>query len=153
MSEHQKHTEFLSHCILYDEGAGREKLVEEIAQIQCDINCVHHAVRLLAILIALAVAALGYGMVLMDDFLYRTPPFIINFIYALIAGSLICLLAFMCLGVIYRKKLDQRRDKCRRVVMNLLASRLGKSGETIHVANKVDPVDPSPVTVQSAVRG
>jgi len=145
MCEHQKHTEFLSQCILYDESAGRKKLVEEIAQIQRDMRCVQHAVRLLAIFTALVVAAFGYGVVLVDNFLYSTPQFIINFIYALIAGSLTCLLAFVGLGIIYRKKLDQRRDKCRQVVINLLESRLIKP-----VANQVDA---SPITIESAARG
>ena len=46
MSEHQKHTEFLRHCILYDESAKRQELHERITQIQRDARCVRRAVWL-----------------------------------------------------------------------------------------------------------
>ena len=126
MSEHQKHTEFLRQCILYDESAQRHELVEGIARIQRDARCVRRAVWLMAILTALSVFGLGYGTVLVDNFPYNTPQFVVNLIYALGLGSLISLLAFLGLGMVYRWKLDQRREECRQKVARLLESRLGK---------------------------
>ena len=126
MSEHQKHTEFLRHCILYDESAKRQELHERITQIQRDARCVRRAVWLMAMLIALVVAGLGYEMILVDNFPYNMPQLIINLVCALGLGSLISLLAFMGLGMVYRKKLDQRREECRQLVARLLESRLGK---------------------------
>jgi hypothetical protein len=126
MSEHQKHTEFLRHCILYDESARRQELHERITQIQRDARCVRRAMWLMAMLIALVVAGLGYEMILVDNFPYNMPQLIINLVCALGLGSLISLLAFMCLGMVYRMKLDQRREECRQLVARLLESRLGK---------------------------
>ena len=126
MSEHQKHTEFLRHCILYDESARRQELHERITQIQRDARCVRRAVWLMAMLIALVVAGLGYEMILVDNFPYNMPQLIINLVCALGLGSLISLLAFMGLGMVYRMKLDQRREECRQLVARLLESRLGK---------------------------
>jgi hypothetical protein len=167
MSEHQKHTEFLRQCLLYDESARRQELAEGITQIQRDARCVRRAVWLMALLTALAVAGLAYGVVLADNFPYNTPQFIIDIIYALGVGSLISLLAFMGLGMVYRKKLDERREECRQIVMRLLESRLGKpvtaplrdmrdnragerDGRSDRVANEVDG---SPVKIESAARG
>jgi hypothetical protein len=126
MSEHQKHTEFLRQCILYEDSAGRHELEKGIVQIQRDARCVWRAAWLMAILIAFVVAGLGYGEVLADNFLYDTQPFLINLICALGVGSIICLVVLVGLGLIYRMKLDQRREECRQLVAKLLESRLGK---------------------------
>jgi hypothetical protein len=80
----------------------------------------------MALLTMLAVTGLGYGAVLVEDFPYTTQQSIINIIGALGVGSLICLLAFAGLGIIYRWKLDQQREECRERVTRLLESRLGK---------------------------
>ena len=126
MSEHQKHTEFLRHCLRYGESTEHQKLEEGITQVQRDARCVRRAVWLMAILTALFVAGLGYGTVLVANFPYNAPRFIVNLIYALGLGSLISLLAFVGLGMVYRRKLDHRREECRQRVARLLESRLGK---------------------------
>ena len=167
MSEHQKHTEFLRQCILYDESARRQELHEGITQIQRDARCVQRAAWLMAMLTALVVAGLGYAVILMDNFPYNIPQFIINIICGLGLGSLISLLAFVGLGMIYRRKLDQQREECRQLVARLLESRLGKPGttplrdmrdnrvsegnsKTARVANEVND---SLVKIESAARG
>jgi hypothetical protein len=126
MSEHQKHTEFLRHCLRYGDSAEHQALEEEITQIQRDERCVQRAVWLMAVLTALAVAGLGYPVILVENFSYNMPQFTLNLVCALGVASLICLLVFAGLGMVYRKKLDQRREECRQLVTKLLASRLGK---------------------------
>lgn len=126
MSEHEKHTEFLRHCLRYDESAGREQLMQEIARIQRDLRCVQRAAWLMALLGVLLVAVLGYGTILMANFPYNTSQFVINLIVAISAGILVSLLAFVGLWLVYRWKLDLRREECRQMVAKLLESRLGK---------------------------
>ena len=167
MSDHEKHTEFLRQCILYDESARRQELHEGITQIQRDARCVRRATWLMAMLIALVVAGLGYEVILVDNFPYNLPQLIINLVCALGIGSLISLLAFMGLGMVYRTKLDQQREECRQLVARLLESRLGKpvttslrdlrdnrngegDGWTVRVANEVNG---SPVKIESAAHG
>ena len=167
MSDHEKHTEFLRQCILYDESARRQELHEGITQIQRDARCVRRAAWLMAMLTALVVAGLGYEMILVDNFPYNLPQFIINLICALGMGSLISLLAFMGLGMVYRMKLDQHREECRQLVARLLESRLGKpvttplrdmpdnragegDGRTVRAANEGNG---SSVNIQSAAQG
>ena len=126
MSEHQKHTEFLRHCLRYGESTEHQALEEKITQIQRDERCVQRAMWLMAILTALVVAGLGYPVILVENFPYNVPQFTLNLVCALGVASLICLLAFVGLGMAYRRKLDQRREECRQLVTKLLASRLGK---------------------------
>ncbi|HEX7617731.1 MAG TPA: hypothetical protein VF480_03320 [Verrucomicrobiae bacterium] len=126
MSEHQKHTEFLRHCLRYGESTEHQELEEGITQVQRDARCVRRAVWLMAILAALVLAGLGYGTVLVDNFPHNAPQFIVNLIYALGLGALISLVVFAGLGMVYRWKLDQRREECRQRVAKLLESRLGK---------------------------
>jgi hypothetical protein len=126
MSEHQKHTEFLRHCLRYGESAEHQALEEKIARIQRDARCVQRAVWLMAILTALAAAGLGYPAILLENFPYDAPQFILNLVCALGLASLICLLVFTGLGMIYRNQLNQRREESRLLVTKLLASRLGQ---------------------------
>ena len=153
MSEHQKHTEFLRHCLRYGESAEHQALEEKITQIQRDERCVQRAVWLMAIFTALAVAGLGYPVILVEGFPYNVPQFTLNLVCALGVASFICLLLFVGLGMAYRRKLDQRREECRQLVTKLLASRLGRpvatpprdrqdnrvgerDGRTVRVANE-----------------
>ena len=151
MSEHQKHTEFLRHCLRYGESTEHKELEEGITQVQRDARCVRRAVWLMAMVAALVMAGLGYGTVLVDNFPYNAPQFIVNLIYALGLGSLISLVVFAGLEMVYRWKLDQRREECRQRVARLLESRLGKpvitplqdncagegDGRTVRVASEV----------------
>jgi hypothetical protein len=126
MSEHQKHTEFLRDCLRYGESTEHQKLEQGITQVQRDARCVRRAVWLMTILATLAVAGLGYGTVLVDNFPYNVPQFVLNLIFAVGLGALISLVAFAGLGMVYRTKLDQHREECRQRVAKLLESRLGK---------------------------
>ena len=118
----------------------------------------------MAILIALVMAGFVYGTILVDNFPYNVPQFIVNLVCALGLGSLISLLAFVGLGLVYRWKLDQRREECRQRIARLLESRLGKSlttpwrdnrdGEEDDRAGRVaGKVNDSPVKIESAARG
>lgn len=126
MNEHQKDTAFLRQCIRYDDSAERHRLEERIARVQGDELCLRRAMWLMALLMGLAVAGLGYGVVFVENVLYNTSQFIIAIICAVGIGSLFCLLVFMGLGIAYRNNLDQRREECRQLVTRLLESRLGK---------------------------
>jgi len=100
--------------------------MDEIIRIQRDARSVRRAVWLMAILAALAVFGLGYGMILVNNFPYNVPQFIANIFCALVVSWLICIIAFAGLGMIYRMNLNRRREECRRIVTRLLESRLGK---------------------------
>ena len=123
MSDYQRETAFLRECILHDDTGERHKLEEKLAQLQQNQRCVRRAAWLMALLAALATAALCYAAVFLTDY----PPhsrfatgFAIKVLCVLAVGSLICLLAFLGLGAVYRKGLDQRREECRRLVTKLL---------------------------------
>ncbi len=129
-NEHQKETAFLRHCIRYDESPGRRALDDRITQIQRNERSVRRAMWLMALLAALAVAGLGYALIFLDDYPQRTSQFVTRFVVqvfgALGLASMICVVAFVGLRMIYRTKLDRRREECRQLVTRLLESRLGK---------------------------
>jgi hypothetical protein len=164
MSEHQTHTKFLRQCLLYDDSSERRQLEARLIRVQCDLRCVQRAAWLMALLTMLAVAGFGYGAVLVEGFPYTTQQSIINIMCALGVGSLISLLTFACLGIVYRWKLDQQREKCRAHVTRLLESRLGKpvvahcqdhraggeNGGSVRVASEAGG---SPGNIESAAQG
>ena len=127
MSDHHKQTEFLKRCLGYEESARCRELKQQITQIQRDERCVRSAVWLMAILTALAVTGLGYPAILLANFPYSAPRFIVNLFCSIGAGSFVSFLAFAGLGVIYRKRLEHRREECRQRVSKLLETRLGNA--------------------------
>ncbi len=157
MSEHQKHTEFLRQCILYADSPGCQELEKGIIQIQRDARCVWRAAWLMAMLVALAAAGVGYGEVLGESFPYDTQSFVVNLICALGVGSMICLVVLAGLGLVYRLRLDQRREECRQLVAKLLELRLGKPVTTAGRGRRDDRVanegNGSPLTIESAAQG
>jgi len=126
MSEHQRETDFLRHCISYDESPERQKLDARLTQILRDERCVRRAVWLMSVLAALALTGLCFATFLTENISQDTSHLIIKVISALGLASMICLVAFVGLRLIYRMKLDQRREECRQLVTSLLESRLGK---------------------------
>jgi hypothetical protein len=110
----------------HDESAGRQELEEEITRIQRNARCVQRAEGLMALLTTLAVAGLGYPSILLENFPFGAPPLIMHLFYALAVGSLVSLLAFAGLGMVYRKKLDRREEARRRLVAKLFEPGLGQ---------------------------
>jgi hypothetical protein len=129
-SEHERETAFLRRCIRYETDAKGRQLDERICQIQRDERCLRRATWLMALVAALAAAGLGYGAVFSDNFPFRMSQFesqlLIKGIGTLVVGSLICLVAFAGIGLVYRRELNQRREDCRRLVTKLLESHLGE---------------------------
>ena len=130
MSDDQRDTAFLRQCLLYDDSAERHQLEARITQVQRDERCVRPAVWLMALLTGLAMAGLCYAAVFLTHQTQNVSqfitPFIVKVLGALGLGSLICMLVFIGLGMVYRKELDQSREACRRLAAKLLESRLGK---------------------------
>jgi hypothetical protein len=127
MSDHHKQTEFLKQSLRYDESDRCKELAREIARIQRDERCVRRAAWLMAALTALTMAGFVYPVIMMANFPYSAPRFIVNLFCSIGAGSFVSFLAFAGLGVIYRKRLEHRREECRQRVSKLLETRLGNA--------------------------
>lgn len=150
MSEHQKQTDFLKRCLLYDDTAESRKLAERIAQAQQDQCRVRRGLRLMSVLAVLAVVGLCYSAVFLayypQSILGFTTHFITQFFCVLGLVSTICLLVFGYLGVVYRLNLDQRREQCRQFVTKVLESRMGKPAITHShdtVADEISGTNPA----------
>jgi hypothetical protein len=130
MNDHQRQTAFLRQCLLYDDTEERHRLEERITQLQRDELSVRRAVWLMALLAAMAMTGLGYAAVFMAEYPLNVPQlttrFAIKALCVLGATSLFCLFGFLILGVVFRKELDQRREDCRRLALEVLESRLGE---------------------------
>jgi uncharacterized membrane protein len=141
MSEHQKQTDFLKRCLLYDDTAESRKLAERIAQGQQDQCRVQRGLRLMAALAVLAVVGLCYSAVFLTYYPQSifgfTSHFISQIFCVLGLVSTICLLVFAYLGVVYRINLDQRREQSRQLVSKLMESRMGKPVITPSLNNLV----------------
>ena len=130
MNDHQRQTEFLRKCILYDGSKASHTLAEKTKQLQHNERCVGRAVWLMVHMGALALAGLAYLAIFTEDFPQNIHGFMTRFITRIFCvmglSSLICVTVFLGLQVFYRKELAHRREDCRRLATNLLESRLAR---------------------------
>jgi hypothetical protein len=130
MKEHQRETDFLRHCLRYDESAESQRLQEGMTQFECDERCVRRALWCTVLSTSLAFAGLCYSTVFFSadssTLSYVTANLVTKAFCVVGLGSLICMLAFCVIIGIYRHELDKRRKDCRRVALDFLESRLGK---------------------------
>jgi hypothetical protein len=130
MNDRQRQTEFLRQCLLYEDSSESHTLVERMRQLQRDERCIGRGVWLMTLMGTLAFAGLVYLAIFMEDFPRNMPGFMTRFItqiFCVVAlSSLICVPAFLGLGLIYRKELTQVREECRRRAAKHFESRLAK---------------------------
>jgi hypothetical protein len=125
MSEHQKETTFLRHVILYADCDEHRRLEENIAQVQRDERCVQRVASVTALFPVLAIASIAYGGILQENFPYNGSGLVFKILCELGLASLICLVAFAGLLMVYRRRLNRLREECRQLVTRLLESHLG----------------------------
>lgn len=128
MSEHQKETAFLQRCLGCADSVEHQALDQRITQLQRDERCVRRAVWLMAVMMVLAVAGLGYAAIMIEDFPQDTSHPMIKIAGTLGLTSIICLVAFAGLRVVYHFRLNQRREEGRQLVTRLLESHLSRPG-------------------------
>ena len=129
MSEYQIETAFLSSVIPYDDSDESLKLHKSIAQLQHDERCVRRLAWAMALFLMLGLAGVGCGVALQEkqeNVPYNLSQHVINVSFGFVLASLICLVAFAGLLVVYRRKLKWLRNECLQLAARLLESRLGK---------------------------
>jgi hypothetical protein len=124
MSEHHEHTEFLKHCLSYDDSPERNAMTENLCRLQRELRIVKRASWLVGLLIAVAGASLAYPAILVQTFPDNVQQPVMNIVLALFAGLSICLVTFIIQGVVLYMKLHRQREACRRLLMRIFAARL-----------------------------
>lgn len=126
MTEHQRETAFLRQIIRHGESTECHKLEKRIAQVQRDQRCVQRLASVMAVFPLLALAGIGYGVILEENFPYAGSKLFFRLLCVLGLASLICLVGFAGLLVLYRLELNEMREECRQVVKRLMESHLIK---------------------------
>jgi hypothetical protein len=119
MNEQQNEAELLVRVIGFDDTVECRRLEEEIAKVQRDERCVQRAASFVAVFAALIAAFLGYEAVFEQNFLFGQYPFVIKLMYELGLASLISLVAFAGLWMLYRMRLNRLRKECGLLVTKL----------------------------------
>lgn len=123
MSEHHEHTEFLKHCLRYDDSPERHAMTENLNRLQRELRVVRRAAWLMGNMIAIAGACLAYPAILVDNFPDNMERSFANMVVALFAGLSICLLVFIILGISLYLKLHRQRGACRQRLRHFFAAR------------------------------
>jgi hypothetical protein len=130
MSDNERETDFLGHCLLYDDSGDGHQLQQRITQVKQEERCVRRALKWLLLAALLAFSGLCYSMLFMPEHPGTVSPIarqvITDTLLVFGMGSLICMLGFCIMIFIYRRELATRREQCRQMALKLLESRLGK---------------------------
>jgi len=127
MSEQQRETAFLTRLISYDDSDERHNLAGRIERLQNDERCVKRAAWLMVLFAALATAGIAYAAVFLlhpDNLMQFLDQPMIKVLSAVALSSVLCLLAFNALAVLYRMELARHREQCRCLAMKILEARL-----------------------------
>lgn len=126
MNEHQRETAFLRNIISFDESGERHKLEQRIGQVQRDERCVKRTAWVMGLLGGLGLAGLGYGMLFGERFPYGNSQLAFEILCIVGLAALISLGVLACFLIGCRQKLNKIREECRRLIISVLESRLGK---------------------------
>src|SRR5437763_16513793 len=98
MSDNERETDFLGHCLLYDDSGDGHQLQQRITQGKREERCVRRALKWLLLAALLAFSGLCYSMLFMPEHPGTVSPItrlvITNKLVVLGFGSLICIQAF-----------------------------------------------------------
>ncbi len=131
MGEHHEHTEFLKHCLRYDDTPERHAITENLTRLQGELGVVKRLSRHMSLLIVLAGGSLMFPGNLVPIFPYHVQRFLMNIVMGLFAGSSVCLVTFAILAIFLYKKLHSQREACRQLLMRLLAARLNSAQQLL----------------------
>ena len=126
MNEQQRETELRVPAIDFSDIDECRRLESRIAKVQRDERCVQRASSFVAVFAGLITAFLGYEAIFEQDFLIGQYPFAIRLLYELGLASLISLVAFAGLWMIYRMRLNRLRKECGLLVTKLTESPVAK---------------------------
>jgi hypothetical protein len=117
---------FLRRLMLDDNTDERRELEEKLARTERKECCAHRAMWCMGVLTALAMAGLGYSVIILEDYPPDFTSATIRIFCALGLAALVSLLAFFAFWIFCRSELNEQRDRCRWFVTKIVESRLGK---------------------------
>src|SRR4051794_25895509 len=130
MTEHERDTEFLKCCLYYGDSAEGHTLQERITCLQQDERLVRRALWWTALSTSLALAGVCYSTFFLSDhqnLSYITAHLLPRVFCVVGLGSLICMLAFCVMLKVYHHELNKQRADCRRLALEVLQSRTGRT--------------------------
>jgi hypothetical protein len=118
MSDYNEETTFLRRILFHDTSSESKRVEESIARMHRDCACVRKAAEFSAVIVVVAL------VLTQAEFFQSTPNVRLWALCVVGLASLICLVAFLCVLVVYRMKLNLLRNECRNLVRNLVETRL-----------------------------
>jgi hypothetical protein len=139
MSEHDRDTEFVTRIIGYVDTSERQTLEERMGKTRRDERCVRRAAYLMLLFAGLAIAGLFYSVIFAADFPLDVTQLltrlVVKALSAVALSSLTCAVAFIALGLLYRREVNRHREECRRLSIKLLEARLGRARTPVNNAH------------------
>jgi len=141
MSEHQKDTDFLRRIIAYGDSEEHRELDGKIAQAQRDERCVKRVALAAALFTLAAPVGLAYTAIFDESFPYNQSRLLVTILCDVGLASLICVVGFVVLLMVYRMRLNELREECRHSVKRLIETHLDNSRVMAPRHDRSDPAD------------
>jgi hypothetical protein len=136
MSDRERQNGFLTRIIAYDDTAEREALEARMRETGENEKCVRRAACLMLLSTALAAAGLVYVIIFRAEFPLDITRLLtrlsVKALSVVALSSLICTVAFVTRGLLYRREFNRHREECRRLGLKILESRLGQQPRTLN---------------------
>ena len=118
LTDYNKETAFLTEILFYDQSCESKHMDERIARAHREHACVRNAACTAA---AFALLTLIFSR---TDFFQTESKLRLWALSVVGLAAIICLVAFLCILVVYRVRLARLRDECRSLIKKLLETRL-----------------------------
>jgi hypothetical protein len=125
MSEHHGDTEFLKHCLRYDNSLERDRRLKHLVLLQHELRIFRRALYMVLLLIVPALPALLFSNLFLQNLSETTQRTIVNLLVAVNLGLIVSLFTFLGLRLRLRGKLHREREQCRQFLKKFLAERCG----------------------------
>ena len=113
-----------------------------MCKTRSDEGCVRRAAYLMLLFAGLAIAGLFYAIIFVADFPLDVTQLLTRLVIKALSvvalGSLICAVAFLALGLRYRREFNRHREECRRLGLKLVEARLGQPARPVNNGPKAD---------------
>jgi hypothetical protein len=144
LTDYNKETAFLTEILFYDQSCESKHMDERIARVHREHACVRNAACTAA---AFALLTLIFSR---TDFFQSGSKLPLWALSVVGLASIICLLTFLCILIVYRVRLARLRDECRGLIKKLLEARLLKLDQ---IASSSSSTADTPIQTTSSNRG
>ena len=122
MSQREHETEFLRQMLVREDSTDRQHLQSQLDESEQRLRCIRRTFWLVAFLMALSAAGVGYGVIFLPGIVERRPHFLLQFFFTVLTGCLISLMIYSVTWLWQSHLASRLRKRCRQFLLDRQAA-------------------------------